>query len=189
MEEPSEEVIEAITTARKNPNLAKNESAVEESSSSFANLALDLKSKVGVKKAASQILEICRAKNVDLPDDEKKATVRIGRILVQNKSIISGKEIFKIIVSEFGLKQSKEEKFKAKKSAGEGCEVAENGPLFLAIKELSDLYFKAIYFYRREIQMPEIHTEECLRQFELFPSRLLQIMQRVSVRERRKLQA
>mmetsp|Transcript_1437 Transcript_1437/g.2997 ORF Transcript_1437/g.2997 Transcript_1437/m.2997 type:complete len:145 (+) Transcript_1437:1219-1653(+) len=142
MEEPSEEVIEAITTARKNPNLAKNESAVEESSSSFANLALDLKSKVGVKKAASQILEICRAKNVDLPDDEKKATVRIGRILVQNKSIISGKEIFKIIVSEFGLKQSKEEKFKAKKSAGEGCEVAENGPLFLAIKELSDLYFK-----------------------------------------------
>jgi len=140
-EEPSEEVKEEMKSKKKDPNRTKKENAVEESNAAVENLQFDLKSKAGIKAAASELLKVCREQNVDLPSEERKALTKVGQLILQNKDK-NEKELFKIMVDEFGLKKSTKDVEKVKKVASDGCTVSANGSLFLAFKELGDLYFK-----------------------------------------------
>lgn len=101
----------------------------------------DLSSGAGKKKAASDLVAAITG-IVDIPDDEAKARMAIGRIVMMHSNS-SKDEVLQAVIDEFGLKAVKEETKKVQaKAASSLCACPANAPVFEAIKELSSLYFK-----------------------------------------------
>jgi hypothetical protein len=101
----------------------------------------DLSTGPGKTKAAGDLVAAV-AGIVDIPDDESKAKLAVGKIVVMNTDS-SKEEILQAIIDEFGLKAVNEEQSKAKaKAATSICGHPANAPVLEAIMELSSLYFK-----------------------------------------------
>ena len=101
----------------------------------------DLSSPPGIQKAAVDLVAAL-SEIVDIPDDERKARMEIGKIVMMNKTS-SKEKILQVIIDQFGLKAVNEEQSKAKaKSATSVCGHPANAPVLEAIMELSSLYFK-----------------------------------------------
>lgn len=101
----------------------------------------DLSSGPGKKKASSDLVAAVTG-IVDIPDDEAKARMAIGRIVMMHSNS-SKDEVLEAIIDEFGLKAVNEEQSKVKaKTATTICACPANAPVLEAIMELSSLYFK-----------------------------------------------
>ena len=96
------------------------------------------------KHAAQTIVDLCTSgkTKVDLPQDEKKARMAIGKLILANMDVTCA-EILELVVKEFGVASVKEEAKAKQKSAFAGsCNVAANAGIVQAFQELGDLYFK-----------------------------------------------
>lgn len=101
----------------------------------------ELDSAPGLKSSAKAFVELCTGK-LDLPSDTKKATMEIGKLILLHKAN-SAVEFVKILADKFGfLKENEDAKQLKVKSISTACNHAGNGPLMLAMVELSDLYYK-----------------------------------------------
>jgi hypothetical protein len=101
----------------------------------------DLSSAPGKKKAASDLVAAITG-IVDIPDDEAKARMAIGRIVMMHSNSTKD-EVIQAVIDEFGLKAVNEEQSKVKaKAATSICACPANAPVLEAIMELSSLYFK-----------------------------------------------
>mmetsp|Transcript_24242 Transcript_24242/g.42474 ORF Transcript_24242/g.42474 Transcript_24242/m.42474 type:complete len:347 (-) Transcript_24242:255-1295(-) len=96
------------------------------------------------KHAAQTIVDLCTSgkTKVDLPQDEKKARMAIGKLVIANMDATCT-EMLELVVQEFGVASVKEEAKAKQKSAFAGsCNVAANAGIVQAFQELGDLYFK-----------------------------------------------
>lgn len=96
------------------------------------------------KRAAQQMVELCTSgkTRVDLPQDEKKARMAVGKIVLANPEATCA-EVLALVVKEFGVATAKEDAKERQKSAlASSCNVAENAGIVQALQELGDLYFK-----------------------------------------------
>jgi poly [ADP-ribose] polymerase len=101
----------------------------------------DISSLAGKKEAAKLMVEICRTA-IDIPDDEKKATMGIGKIIVNNPDA-SANEILEHVVKEYGIMELKKAASATQKDAmATSCKCAANAPIVQVLKELGELYFK-----------------------------------------------
>ena len=101
----------------------------------------DLSSATGKKKAARDLVAAISG-IVDIPDDEAKARMAVGQIVMMHSNS-SKDEVLQAVIDEFGLKAVNEEQSKAKaKTATSICACPANAPVLEAIMELSSLYFK-----------------------------------------------
>ena len=102
----------------------------------------DTTSKDGIKKAANAMLDACRKGDIDIPEDESKAKMEIGKIIVANKSA-TAEEVMNLIAEQFGFIAVKEAQQKTKTEAATAvCGHPGNVAVMEAINELSSLYFK-----------------------------------------------
>jgi len=96
------------------------------------------------KWAAQTMVDLCTSgpTHVDLPQDEKKARMAIGKLILSNPNSTAG-EILELVVKEFGIAAAKEEaKSKQKSALANSCGNAANAGIVQALQELGDLYFK-----------------------------------------------
>ena len=101
----------------------------------------DLSSVTGKKKAARDLVAAITG-IVDIPDDEAKARMAVGQIVMMHSNS-SKEEVLQAVIDEFGLKAVNEEQSKVKaKAATSICACPANAPVLEAIMELSSLYFK-----------------------------------------------
>lgn len=109
-----------------------------------ANLELDYSSNKGKKESATKLIELLESSEdkLDLPDESKKLRMGVGSLLLANEGAAPS-EIVKMLVEKFGFVDAKAEKAAKKEAAVENaCKQPENAPIYCAIKELADLYFK-----------------------------------------------
>jgi hypothetical protein len=79
---------------------------------------------------------------LDLPQDEKKARIAVGKIILSNPDG-SAVDILKLAMNEFGVATVKEEAKARQKSAMEdACVVPANAGIVQVFQELGDYYFK-----------------------------------------------
>lgn len=79
---------------------------------------------------------------LDLPQDEKKARIAVGKMILSNPSA-SAVELVELVMKEFGVATLKEEAKARQKSAMEhSCVVPANAGIVQAFQELGDYYFK-----------------------------------------------
>lgn len=96
------------------------------------------------KSAAQTMVDLCTSgpTHVDLPQDEKKARMAIGKLILSNPTSTAG-EILELVVKEFGIAAAKEEaKSKQKSALANSCGNAANAGIVQVLQELGDLYFK-----------------------------------------------
>lgn len=95
----------------------------------------------GKKAAAKLMVDLC-TDAIDIPEDTKKASMGIGKIIVNN-SEASATEILELVVKEYGIKELKQAASANQKNAFEAsCACPANAPIVQVFKELGDLYFK-----------------------------------------------
>lgn len=93
------------------------------------------------KEKAQSIVDICTGK-IDLPQDEKKARIAVGKILMSNQDS-TPLLLVELVLKQFGIASAKEEAKAQQKTAMESsCSCAENAGIIQAFKELGDYYFK-----------------------------------------------
>ena len=100
----------------------------------------------GKKEAAKLMVELCTSGEmlVDLPQDEKKAIMSIGKVIVGNPdAATSATETLELVVKEFGITSKKRELAERQKDAmASTCACATNAGVMQAFLELADLYLK-----------------------------------------------
>jgi len=104
---------------------------------------IDMSNRDGIKKSVAKMVDLLEESDakLDLPDEEKKIRVGVGKILNENKDK-SPPELVKLLVNQFGFAKAKAAKASKKEGAASGKVVCkENASLFLAFKEISELYF------------------------------------------------
>ncbi len=104
----------------------------------------DISTMTGKKKAASLMVELCTSGNVkvDLPQDEKKAVMACGKIIVGNPEA-SPPQILELIVKEFGISSRKVALAEQQKDAiADSCHCPANAGVMQAFLELGNLYLK-----------------------------------------------
>ncbi|CAB9527172.1 poly ADP-ribose polymerase [Seminavis robusta] len=150
MEEPSEEEVAFLDREEAEARGEEVEGAPVDENSDLGkllkegkDLELDFSSKEKTRATNKKVIEILQANgSLDLPEDEKKLRQDVGQILIAMKES-SNDEILTKLAKEFGFTAKKAAKAqKAEAAISESCKVSANGPLLMAIKELSSLYFK-----------------------------------------------
>lgn len=105
-------------------------------------LEWSLDNKKGMQAAANKLLEILTDAKVDVPSDEKDAKMKVGAVLVSNRTLSPG-EIIQMLVEQFGFAEQKQEAKEKKKAATEkACKCPDNAHIVEVMHELSQLYFK-----------------------------------------------
>lgn len=101
----------------------------------------NLASATDLKASTKAMVNLC-AGTLDIPSDTKKATMEIGKLLLLNRSI-SATEFAKVLADKFGfVGKNKEAQKQRAKTVAAACKHEGNGPLMMAMLELSDLYYK-----------------------------------------------
>lgn len=97
----------------------------------------------GLKKAATDMLEICKEK-VELPDNEKAARMGIGTIIAHKQmDSPTPQDILALVIEKYGLKEEKKVAAANKtKSMAGACGNEANVHILEVILELGSLYFK-----------------------------------------------
>lgn len=147
-EEPSEEQMEELKAAiEKQKAAAGGEAATTfdipaEVLESAKKLEWPDTSTMDGKKAAAKLMvELC-TDVIDIPEDAKKASMGIGKIIVNNPGT-SAIEILELVLKEYGIKELKQAASEKQKDAFEtSCACPANAPIVQVFKELGDLYFK-----------------------------------------------
>lgn len=96
------------------------------------------------KERAIAMMDLCTSGNtkVDLPQDEKKARLAVGKIIVHHEDATAA-ELLQLIVKQFGIVAAKEEaKEKQKSAIAVSCACAANAGIVQVFQELGDYYFK-----------------------------------------------
>jgi hypothetical protein len=105
----------------------------------------NLGSKKGLQSASESICRILTnytGKHVDLPQDEKKAKMEVGKIILENKDKTPS-EVMEAVIKKFGFAELKAEIEKKREEVVESaCKNPSNAALVLAFHELSQLYYK-----------------------------------------------
>lgn len=96
------------------------------------------------KEKAQSIVDICTTgkTKADLPQDEKKARIAVGKLIMSNQDA-TALETLELVIKEFGVSSDKEEaKAKQKSAMASSCKVSANAGIVQAFQELGDYYFK-----------------------------------------------
>lgn len=95
----------------------------------------------GKKAAAALMVDLC-TDVIDIPEDTKKASMGIGKLIVNNPEA-SAMNILELVVKEYGIKEMKAAASASQKGALESsCAYPGNAPIVQVFQELADLYFK-----------------------------------------------
>lgn len=79
---------------------------------------------------------------VDFPQDEKKARIAVGKMILSNQDA-TAVEMLELVIKEFGVASAKmEAKEKQKSAMAHSCVVPANAGIVQAFQELGDYYFK-----------------------------------------------
>jgi len=147
-DEPTEEEIEAMKAiTEKHEAVAGGKGGDGDIPPEMATAAAKLEDdwdSLHNKEKAQSIVDICTTgkARADLPQDEKKARIAVGKILMSNMDA-SALEMLELVIKEFGVSSAKEEAKAKQKSAMAGsCRVAANAGIVQAFQELGDYYFK-----------------------------------------------
>ena len=93
------------------------------------------------KQCAQALVDLCGT-TVHLPQDEKKARMAVGKLLLAHPAATC-EEMLAIVVKEFGVSSAKEEvQARQRDALANSCAVAANAGIVQAFKELGDFYFK-----------------------------------------------
>eukprot|EP00520_Triparma_pacifica_P010217 CAMPEP_0118658824 /NCGR_PEP_ID=MMETSP0785-20121206/14776_1 /TAXON_ID=91992 /ORGANISM="Bolidomonas pacifica, Strain CCMP 1866" /LENGTH=433 /DNA_ID=CAMNT_0006551871 /DNA_START=102 /DNA_END=1403 /DNA_ORIENTATION=+ len=146
-EPPNDEELEAIKEANMGAGSAEDEalkSKVKVKAEANDLSDIDLSKPEGKKEAAVKLLAASRVLNVQLPEDDGEARIKIGTVLMSElgSGATDAQAILTKIVDTYGIQETKEQVIAAQEAAGNSCTNAENGKIMLFIKELKDLYFK-----------------------------------------------
>mmetsp|Transcript_19864 Transcript_19864/g.41056 ORF Transcript_19864/g.41056 Transcript_19864/m.41056 type:complete len:474 (+) Transcript_19864:186-1607(+) len=104
----------------------------------------DISTMAGKKEAANLMAELCTSGDVtvDLPQDEKKARMACGKIIVGHPEA-SASQILELIVKEYGVSSNKLALAEKQKDAiAESCNCPANAGIMQAFLELGNLYLK-----------------------------------------------
>eukprot|EP00578_Thalassiosira_sp_NH16_P006940 CAMPEP_0181116970 /NCGR_PEP_ID=MMETSP1071-20121207/22240_1 /TAXON_ID=35127 /ORGANISM="Thalassiosira sp., Strain NH16" /LENGTH=484 /DNA_ID=CAMNT_0023201261 /DNA_START=132 /DNA_END=1586 /DNA_ORIENTATION=- len=148
-DEPTEEEIEAMKSiTKKHEAVAGRKGGDGNIPPAMATAAKKLEENwesLCRKEKAQSIVNICTMTcktRVDLPQDEKKASIAVGKFLMSNMDA-TALEMLGLVIKEFGLSSAKEKAWAKQKSAMAGsCEVSANAGIVQAFHELSKYYFK-----------------------------------------------
>lgn len=148
-EEPSEEEAEAIKgiTEKHKANAGGATASSDDIPAEVVEAAKklewpDTSTNEGKKAAADLMVKLC-SDAIDIPDDEKKAKMGVGKIILSNPDATSATEILELIVKEYGVKELKQAASANQKGALESsCACPANAAIAQVFKELSEIYFK-----------------------------------------------
>lgn len=150
-EEPSEEEIEAMkeVTLKHEALAGGGGGGGGDLPQELIDAAEDLDWPIdNAKEAAQAMLELCTSGSttVDLPQDEKRARIAIGKLIIGLRASnpdATAVETLEAIAKEFGMAAAKEEaKGKQKSALAGSCACPANAAVVQAFQELGDLYFK-----------------------------------------------
>jgi hypothetical protein len=153
--EPSEAQIEAMKAITEEHEALGNGKSGGSSSVGSAVVPAELLSAAGdidedrwedadTKMKAQLIVDVGTSgkTRLDLPQDEKKARIAVGKMILSNPDG-SAVDILKLAMNEFGVATVKEEAKARQKSAMESaCVVPANAGIVQVFQELGDYYFK-----------------------------------------------
>jgi poly [ADP-ribose] polymerase len=98
-----------------------------------------------IKTKAQLLVDIgttATSTKLDYPQDEKKAMMSVGKMILQNQDR-SAVEMIKLLMLEFGIATVKEEaKARQKSAMANSCVVPDNAGIIQVFQELGDYYFK-----------------------------------------------
>jgi poly [ADP-ribose] polymerase len=97
-----------------------------------------------IKTKAQLLVDIGTATTtkLDYPQDEKKAMMSVGKMILQNQDT-TAVEMIKLLMLEFGIATVKEEaKARQKSAMANSCVVPANAGIIQVFQELGDYYFK-----------------------------------------------
>jgi poly [ADP-ribose] polymerase len=98
-----------------------------------------------IKTKAQLLVDIgttATSTKLDYPQDEKKAMMSVGKMILQNQDR-SAVEMIKLLMLEFGIATKKEEaKARQKSAMANSCVVPDNAGIIQVFQELGDYYFK-----------------------------------------------
>ncbi len=144
MDEPTEEEEEAMKEESKASGSDSDEKLPGSMIEAADKLEWDLSGKEKIKKATGDLTELCLSEKspIDLPSDRAKIKMNIGTLIVQNKNE-SASAVLKLIVEKYGFKKQNDEVAKNdEEQLAAMLTVKENVTVYMAIQELSNLYFK-----------------------------------------------
>lgn len=143
-EEPSEEQVAAMKAVTKQHEALLDGGGSDAVPSDLAAAAAALEPRWDPsqrKECAQAMVDLCGTR-VDLPQDDKKARMAVGKLLLSRPAATCA-EMLAMVVQEFGVASAKEGvKAKQKDALADSCAVAANAGIVMAFKELGDLYFK-----------------------------------------------
>lgn len=126
----------------------------------------DLNNAAGIKKASSMLTDLVLKDGViDITDDEKKAKMLIGKLILTNKDK-SASEFVTLLADQQGLSENNQAQKKQQEEVlSEACAVPANAKIVMVLMELSKLYFKekntnAGLTYRKVANAVRDHPEE-----------------------------
>jgi hypothetical protein len=150
-EEPAEEEKEAMSAAydqvtgkTSGTSSSAHDDDMKALQKEVAKLDWNTSSKAGLKAAAVSLTKVLQnhTKQFALPENDKEAIQKVGTIIQQNRDKTLD-DILTLIIQDIGFteeKQAKEEK--KEKASLDACDNPANGPVFAALSELAELYFK-----------------------------------------------
>jgi len=144
-EEPPEEEEDDAKVEKETEDSKNKDSPISKLQTSAQKLddngSWNLSNGPGMKSSAKAMVKLC-SDILDLPSSQSKATMEVGKLIVQNKSC-TAKEFVVILVEKFGFMEANEDKKQSRANAATAaCENEANGPLMAAMLELAELYFK-----------------------------------------------
>lgn len=142
--EPTEEEEEAMKEESKASVSGSDAKLPDSMVEAAEKIEWDLSVKANIKKATSDMIQIISSEKspIDLPSDKSKVKMEIGTLIVLNKNE-SALAVLNLIVEKYGFKEGNDEMAKNdEENIGAMLTVKANVSVYMAIKELSDLYFK-----------------------------------------------
>lgn len=148
-EEPSEEEMEAMKEITKEAEAVASGKGGGSVPRELMDAAEEMDWPIAnPKERAQAMVDLCTtlSAKVDLPQDEKKARIAVGKLLMnllREDDGATAVRALEAIVAEFGISADKAEARARQKSAlGGNCACAANAGVVQAFQELGDLYFK-----------------------------------------------
>mmetsp|Transcript_20534 Transcript_20534/g.42805 ORF Transcript_20534/g.42805 Transcript_20534/m.42805 type:complete len:470 (+) Transcript_20534:30-1439(+) len=144
-ENPGDEGLTAIREENKANDASKKAASSAKVESELYDLTnVTLSTPDEIKSAADTVLKAARGMNINLPNDDLEAKQAVGRMIMEQRTLgaTTADVVLNALVDKLGVKKSAEEEAGVEERAANACKTAGNAPIFLFLKELSDLYFK-----------------------------------------------
>mmetsp|Transcript_23641 Transcript_23641/g.35163 ORF Transcript_23641/g.35163 Transcript_23641/m.35163 type:complete len:458 (-) Transcript_23641:1161-2534(-) len=142
--EPTEEEENAMKEESNISSSDSNENLPDTMVKAVNKFEWKLSSKENIKKAANGMVDLCSSEEspIDFPSDKAKAKIDIGMMIVQNKGK-TALDVLNLIVEKYGYKKKNDEVAENdQKQVGAMLAVDQNASVYMAMQELSTIYFK-----------------------------------------------